>query len=169
MKTDALLALIYVTAMVAANYTVMLFGPWFSIINSFVFIGLDLSLRDMWHERRGLRGSIALVFVSGVISYTVNPAMGMIAVASFAAFTLSGLADAIVYQRLNSMSYIFRANGSNVTGALVDSIVFPVVAFGGFPIEIIVGQIVAKVAGGALWGALINRFRVKLLVSEVAK
>ena len=169
MKTDALLALIYVTAMVAANYTVMVFGPWFSIINSFIFIGLDLSLRDIWHERRGMRGSIALVLVSGVISYTLNPAMGMIAVASFAAFALSGVADAVVYQRLNAKAYLFRANGSNVAGALVDSIVFPVVAFGGFPLEIIAGQMVAKVAGGALWVALIDRFRVKLLVSEVAK
>ena len=169
MKTDALLALIYVTAMVAANYTVMLFGPWFSIVNSFIFIGLDLSLRDMWHERRGLHGSIALVLVSGVISYTLNPAMGRIAIASFAAFAFSGVVDALVYHRLSSKPYLFRANGSNVAGAIVDSIVFPVVAFGGLPVGIIVGQMTAKVFGGALWVALINRFKVELSVVEVAK
>ena len=169
MKIDALLALIYVAAMVAANYTVMTFGPWFSVINAFVFIGLDLSLRDLWHERRGLTGSIALVLIAGVISYVMNPAMGRIAIASFAAFALSGVVDALVYHHLSSKPYLFRANGSNVAGAIVDSIVFPVVAFGGLPVGIIVGQMTAKVFGGALWAAFINRFKVELSVVEVAK
>ena len=166
MKLDALLALIYVAAMVVANYTVMTFGPWFSIINAFIFIGLDLSLRDLWHERRGLSGSIVLVLVAGVISYALNPAMGRIAVASFAAFVLSGLADALVYQGLRSKPYLLRANGSNTTGAFVDSIVFPVVAFGGFPLGIIAGQMIAKIAGGAIWSLVISRFKAPT-VSEV--
>ncbi|EIM34060.1 hypothetical protein PGS1_22451 [Enterobacter cloacae subsp. cloacae GS1] len=46
-------ALVYVLAICAANYLVFVFGPWWSIINSFVLIGLDFILRDVLHERIG--------------------------------------------------------------------------------------------------------------------
>jgi uncharacterized PurR-regulated membrane protein YhhQ (DUF165 family) len=46
-----------------------------------------------------------------------------------------------------------RANGSNVVGALVDSILFPTIAFGfgAFLLPVVALQFAAKVAGGAVW------------------
>ena len=41
-----LLAAVYVGAMVAANLLVWL-SPWFSLIDSVLLIGLDLTLRDV--------------------------------------------------------------------------------------------------------------------------
>mgnify|MGYP003352540858 CR=1 FL=1 len=41
----------YVLALVIANLTVAVFGPWFSVINSFLLIGLDLTLRDKLHDK----------------------------------------------------------------------------------------------------------------------
>ena len=37
---------IYIAALVAANLLVAWLGVWFSLVNAFVLIGLDLSLRD---------------------------------------------------------------------------------------------------------------------------
>ena len=46
--------------------------------------------------------------------------------------------------------------GSNVFGALVDSLVFPTIAFGGFLPWITLGQFAAKVAGGFLWSLVLG-------------
>jgi hypothetical protein len=53
---------------------------------------------------------------------------------------------------------LIRANGSNVAGSAVDSIVFPTLAFGAFMPEIVLGQFVAKFVGGFLWSLVLQRF-----------
>lgn len=55
------------------------------------------------------------------------------------------------------MTYQWRANGSNVVGAAVDSILFPTIAFGVFMPWTILGQWVAKTFGGAFWAWIIER------------
>ena len=42
---------IYAIAMTLANLSVAAFGPAISPINAFLFIGLDLTLRDWLHVR----------------------------------------------------------------------------------------------------------------------
>ena len=158
-----MLVLIYISALVAANLLVAHFGPWFSPINAFVLIGLDLALRDYLHDKwRGnhlaLRMGL-LIATAGVISYALNPAAGIIAIASVTAFTLAMIADAVVYQILIRKRWVIRANGSNASGAAVDSLVFPTIAFGGFMPEIVLLQFLAKTAGGAIWAWLISRWR----------
>jgi len=59
-------------------------------------------------------------------------------------------------------SWLFRANGSNVAGAAVDSLIFPTLAFGVLMPHIVAMQFVAKIAGGALWAYVIN----KMIVSQ---
>lgn len=54
-------------------------------------------------------------------------------------------------------SWLFRANGSNVAGAAVDSLIFPTLAFGALMPHIVAMQFVAKVAGGAIWAAVISK------------
>lgn len=151
----------YISAITAANLSVAAFGPWVSPINAFLLIGLDLSLRDKLHDRWQGRQlwprMLAMLVAAGAISYALNPATGTIAVASVVAFTLAGLVDAVVYQGLLGRPYLVRTNGSNSAAALVDSMVFPTLAFGGFLPAIVALQFAAKVAGGFVWSLALRR------------
>lgn len=151
---------VYVSAICLANFLVFKFGPSMSIINSFFLIGLDMVLRDKIHDTIGIKGSLLISLLAGSISYAINPATGMIAIASVAAFTTSSAADAITYHFLKGKSWIKRANGSNASGSIVDSIVFPAIAFGAFMPSIVLGQIAAKMVGGFLWSLTLKRGRV---------
>jgi uncharacterized PurR-regulated membrane protein YhhQ (DUF165 family) len=146
---------------VAANLLVAFFGPWFSVVNAFFLIGLDLSIRDKLHESwKNDKLAIkmgALILVSSLISYLLNPATGMIAIASLLAFALSMAADTLTYHFLHNRSWFIKSNGSNVAGAAVDSLVFPTVAFGGLMIDIVLTQFIAKVIGGLVWTVLIKK------------
>jgi len=154
---------IFIAAIATANLLVAHFGPWFSPINAFVLIGLDLSLRDWLHDkwRHQLWRMGLLIAVAGLLSYLLNPAAGQIAIASTVAFTLAATVDALVYHRLIDLDWLKRSNGSNVAGAATDSAVFPILAFGWFPglPAIIALQFAAKVAGGGVWSVLLNPFR----------
>lgn len=68
----------------------------------------------------------------------------------------AALVDWATFTRLRG-SWLFRANGSNVAGAAVDSLIFPTLAFGVLMPHIVALQFVAKVAGGAIWAALLAR------------
>lgn len=157
---------IYLTAIVAANLTVAWFGPGWSIVNAFLFIGLDLTLRDRLHETwRGnhlLWKMAGLIAAGGALSWLLNRDAGQIAVASTAAFVVAATVDTVVYQRLAHRTFAVRANGSNVFSALADSLVFPWLAFGGFLPGIVLGQWAAKVFGGATWVWIIEKWRVRV-------
>lgn len=162
----ALAVLIYAGAMIGANLSVAAFGPWVSPINAFVLIGLDLSLRDRFHDAwsgrpRFLLRMAALILFSAAASYLINPAAGRIAFASFAAFVVAGTVDGLVYHwlrsRVSTTGYYERVNGSNAAGALVDSILFPTIAFAAFLPMIVALQFVAKVLGGFVWSIVLRR------------
>lgn len=154
----ALAVAVYASAMVAANLSVAAFGPWVTPINAFLLIGLDLALRDWLHLRLRMGQMAALIAVSGALTYVLNPAAGMIAIASASAFTLAAIADWSVFSAVKG-SWLKRANASNVVGAAVDSLAFPTIAFGALLPHIVAMQFVAKVAGGALWAFLLNRYQ----------
>jgi uncharacterized PurR-regulated membrane protein YhhQ (DUF165 family) len=147
---------VYAAAMTLANLSVAAFGPSISPINAFVLIGLDLALRDWLHVRLKVWQMGSLIAATGALTYILNPAAGQIAVASACAFTAAALVDWSAFARLRG-SWLFRANGSNVAGAAVDSLLFPTIAFGALMPHIVAMQFVAKVAGGALWAWLIGR------------
>ncbi len=151
---------IYVSAIVSANLLVAVFGPWVSPINAFVLIGLDLVLRDRlhdaWQGKNLWPKMLALIAVSGLLSWGVNPAAGKIAAASAVAFAASNLVDGIVYHVLRNRSFTVRCNGSNAAGAVIDSLVFPTLAFGGPLPGIVALQIAAKVAGGFVWARVLR-------------
>jgi uncharacterized PurR-regulated membrane protein YhhQ (DUF165 family) len=146
----------YAAAMILANLSVAAFGPWVSPINAFVLIGLDLALRDWLHVRLRVWQMGVLIAGTGALTYALNPAAGMIAIASSAAFTAAAVVDWATFARLRG-SWMFRANGSNVAGAAVDSLVFPTLAFGALMPQIVLAQFAAKVAGGAVWAWIIGR------------
>lgn len=149
--------LVYASAMTLANLSVAAFGPWVSPINAFVLIGLDLALRDWLHTRISQLQMLALVAVSGLLTYLLNPAAGQIATASACAFTAAALVDWSAFSVLRG-SWLKRANGSNVAAAAVDSLVFPLMAFGAFMPHIVALQFAAKVGGGAIWALILSRF-----------
>ena len=154
--TIAIAVFVYAAAMTLANLSVAAWGPWVSPINAFVLIGLDLALRDWLHVRLRAWQMGALIACTGLLTYALNPASGMIAVASACAFSAAALVDWATFARLRG-SWLFRANGSNVAGAAVDSLIFPTMAFGVLMPHIVAMQFVAKVAGGAIWAAVISK------------
>lgn len=147
---------IYGSAMILANLSVAAFGPAISPVNAFVLIGLDLALRDWLHVRLKAWQMLALILATGFLTYLLNPAAGKIAIASACAFTAAAVVDWATFFKLKG-SWLFRANGSNVAGAAVDSLIFPTLAFGALMPHIVAMQFVAKVAGGSIWAYILNR------------
>jgi len=150
---------LYLTAIILANLSSAHFGPSASIVNAFLFIGLDLTSRDKLHDLwRGhlLRNMAALIMAGSLISWVLNHGAGRIAIASMVAFAVAAVADAVVYHLLKEKSYLVRVNGSNVIGAALDSLIFPTIAFGGFMPLVTMGQFAAKVAGGFIWGWILK-------------
>lgn len=156
--TTKLSIAIYILSMTAANLLVAQFGPSISPVLAFFLIGLDLSLRDYLHERMQALQMLAMIATGGALTYLLNPAAGVIAVASAVAFTSAALVDWAVFARVPG-AWMKRANASNVAGAAVDSLVFPTIAFGALLPHIVAMQFAAKVAGGAVWAWALNRFK----------
>ncbi len=161
--------LMYVASIVLANLTVAMFGPSMTIVNAFLFIGLDLvardKLHDTWRDNNLWLKMAALIATGSVISWLLNRDAGQIALASFVAFLLAGIADTVSYHLLRNRAWWQRVNGSNVVSAAVDSIVFPTLAFGALLPAIVIGQFAAKVAGGAMWSIIVSGQRS--IVNEV--
>lgn len=154
--------LLYLVAIVAANLSVAVFGPASAILNAFLFIGLDITTRDMLHERWEHKNFWlrmgSLITAGAVLSWFLNRHAGRVALASLIAFAASGVADTLVYMAMHRFGRIRKVMGSNIVSAAVDSLVFPWVAFGAFMPLIVGGQFLAKVAGGFLWALALNRF-----------
>lgn len=153
--------IMYLTAIVLANLSVALLGPGVSVLNAFLFIGLDLTARDHLHDvwrGEGLVWKMAVLITTGsALSFLLNRDAGQIALASLLAFAAAAVVDSVAYHLLWDRPRWQRMNGSNIPSAMVDSIVFPTVAFG-FPllIPVMVGQFLAKVAGGAVWSIVLS-------------
>jgi uncharacterized PurR-regulated membrane protein YhhQ (DUF165 family) len=154
--------IIYAAAMTAANLLVATFGPSISPINAFFLIGLDLTLRDWLHVRLKTWQMGGLILGTGAITYLLNPAAGMIAVASAVSFLIAALVDWAVFIKTTG-SWIKRANISNTAGAAVDSVLFPTIAFGVLMPEIVILQFVAKVLGGGFWSFIFKKYDVSSL------
>lgn len=156
---SAILITVYVAAMVGANLLVWWLGPWFSPVNAFFLIGLDLTLRDLMQERLSRWHLAGVIMIGGAITWAVNPAAKHIAIASATAFIVSAAADWAVYTWLRSKPWLVRSNGSNVVGAAVDSLIFPTLAFGALLPHIVAMQFAAKVCGGAMWSIALRPLR----------
>jgi hypothetical protein len=127
-----MLIAVYILAMVTANLLVWWIGPWASPFIAFCLIGLDLTLRDVMHDKLNRWQLLVVILAGGAITWVVN---------TF----------------LRSKPWLVRSNGSNVVGAVVDSVVFPTLAFGSFLPHIVALQFSAKVGGGAVWSVLLRK------------
>ena len=159
----AIAVVVYLASVVVANLLVAAYGPPALIPVAFVLIGLDLTVRDRLHDRWTGRAlwvrMAALVGAGSLLAYLLNADAGRVALASAVAFGAAGATDAAVYQLLRERPFLQRANGSNVPAALVDSILFPTIAFGAVLPAAIAGQFAAKVVGGFAWSLLLRAWR----------
>jgi hypothetical protein len=155
-----MIALVYLAAVVAANLIVQAFGPPATVPVAFVLIGATLSIRDRLHDAYGVHVVGFLILAGAILSALFGAPR--IALASGVAFLVSEFADTAVYHALRRKRWYTRVNGSNVVGALVDSLVFPTIAFGGFLWPIVLGQFFAKTIGGGVWSAVLRSRRARL-------
>ena len=157
----------YIGAAVAANLVVTNFGPWALVFTAFILIPFDLVARDVLHEawdgkylliKMGL-----LISIGSTVSYLINSDSGPIATASFVAFFAAGATNFLFYSLCKSLKTIYRMNVSNFFASIVDSLLFPLIAFGMFDWALFGSQASAKFVGGILWSLLfysfIKRFR----------
>jgi hypothetical protein len=151
--------IMYLAAIVAANLLVAAFGPGVSIVNAFLFIGLNITARDRLHDAWGTRvrsRMVLLILTGSGISALLNHAALRIAIASAVAFAVSEGLDALIYHLSRRSPWMTRVTRSNAVSAAADSLVFPALAFGGFLPWITLGQFVAKVFGGTLWAFVLR-------------
>lgn len=155
---------IWLAALVAANLLITALGAAAAPFVAFVLIGLDLTLRDRLHDAwqgRQLPLRMGLLIGAGAgLSWAINPAAGWVGVASAVAFAAAAGVDGLVYAGLRDRPWTVRANVSNVAGAIVDSVLFLGLIGAMGPLVLV--QIAAKVAGGAVWAALLGRRRDEL-------
>lgn len=151
---------LWLVAIAAANVLAAHLGPWATVADAFLLIGLVVTTRDALHTAWGSGWAprmALLILAGGALSWMVNGAAGRIAAASTIAFVVSETADALVFWRLRSRPWMDRVNASNVAAAIIDSFLFPTIAFGALLPWIIAGQIVAKIGGGYVWALILGR------------
>jgi len=103
-------------------------------------VGASLVLRDMVHEAGGAKAALIAIGVGGVLSAVF--AAPALLIASVLAFLLAELADLAVYAPLRERRLWLAVLLSGLAGAVVDSAVFLLVAFGS--LDFIAGQVVGK-------------------------
>jgi uncharacterized PurR-regulated membrane protein YhhQ (DUF165 family) len=164
--------ILYLGALVVANLLVARFGPDFSIVTAFFFVGLNFYCRDAlherWHNQHLVRNMAMLIGSASLLSFVLALVLNngnlppdvvlRIGIASLVALAVSEGFDAYVYHKLFKLPKFQKRNGSNLVSSAIDSGVFPIIAFG-FPllVPVMVGQFLAKVGGGFLWSLILSK------------
>ncbi len=132
MKTTITLAAAFLATIIGANWALNQYG--FVSIGfgmtapaGVYFAGLAFGLRDAIQERGGRWWVGACIVAGAIVSYAIEPRF---ALASALAFGLSEFADLAVYTPLRERNWAMAVAASNAVGAITDSLLFLVVAFG---------------------------------------
>lgn len=170
---EALVVALFITVMGGANLLIAAFGPWLLPVTAFVSVGMVLVSRDYLHDTWRTRGGafwprmLAMIAAAALLAFLVDPTSGRVGLASIAALISSTVTETVAFQTLFTRPWMIRSNGSNIVGALVDSTVFPLVAFGLGGVDglllLILTQTATKTLGGLFWSSL---FRVTLKPDE---
>lgn len=138
----------YVGAIAAANwltarYGMVPVGLGLAVTAGTFAAGAALLLRDTVQDTLGRRWVLAGITAGAALTWATSPAL---AVASTAAFLAAELADMGVYTPLRSRGWARAVLASNTVGAIVDTLLFLLLA--GFPITAatVGGQLVGKLA-----------------------
>jgi len=115
-------------------------GFGFDAPSGVLMIGLALVLRDAVHRELGWKWAVGAILAGAALSaYVAPPAL---VAASCVAFLLSELADLAVYAPLYRKRLIAAVAASSIVGAIIDSAVFLLIAFGS--IKYLPGQVIGK-------------------------
>lgn len=156
---------LYLGAIVLANYLITTYGqvalPWVA----FALIPFDLVARDLMQDRWQNEPTyvlrwrmLILILCGGLISIWTGTGSVRVNVASWLAFTIAGLIDALTYQGMIRYGRVFRINAATLTAAITDSIIFVTIAFNEVNWKLVGLQIGMKVAGGFVWSLLLYKF-----------
>jgi uncharacterized PurR-regulated membrane protein YhhQ (DUF165 family) len=157
-------SIIYVAAVLTANYTATWFFPLpvFGLVaTGTILFGATFTARDYVHRlgRTKVYTMITIAALASACLSALGPVSWRIVAASVVAILLSETADTEVYQRLLGQRWLVRVTGSNLVSIPLDTALFNALAFAGVftgPVlgAIVVGEVVVKfVVGGivALW------------------
>lgn len=148
----------YLIAIVIANGLITKYGPTLLPVTAFMVIPFDLTTRNFLHEEwkddRLKSKMTALIVCGSVISFGCGVSSPQVAIASMVAFLISGLGDSLTYHALVNHPYFLKMNASNLVAAIIDSMIFPLVAFGAISPVLAITQASAKFIGGLFWGLL---------------
>lgn len=168
MKNGKILVLAYLVSITAANLGIATFGIQYAPLFSFLFIGFDLTARDLLHQYwsgQNLRVKMfGLVCLGSLLSAVLSGGNVTVAAASGLAFLLAGVVDFLVYSAFRPKW--LQVNGSNVAGALVDTVVFVGIVSGGVSLPLVTAVAATKIFGGFFWWLLLSgaqRLRVARL------
>lgn len=165
MKARAVMIMLFVGSLVVANLMVAHFGPWALPFTAFFLIGLDLVVRDAlheaWHGQRLVLKMSALIFAGALIAFLLNRDAFWVGVASFSAFALAQSTNTVVYGLMFNKSWLAKVNTSNLAAALVDSVVFVLVAFHEWMPLLIATQWGIKAGGGFFWSLVAKPLRAR--------
>lgn len=152
------LVLSYLAAIVVANNVVTVMGPKGLLITGFFLIPFDLisrdQLQDQWSGKSLGIKMTALILSGSVIAYAINPETKNVAIASALSFLIAGAVDFALYTALKGRHKMIKMNLSNIGSAACDSVLFQIIAFGGFSASIAVEQTCIKILGGLLWSSI---------------
>ena len=150
---------VYLAAAVAANTLVSVFGVWALLMTATLMVPINLTTRDVLHEQwidnyLPVRMA-ALVIAGSCLSFFT--ASQEICYASMIAFACSSSTDTAVYHMLHNRTSFIKMNTSNIASSIVDSTVFPFIAFGVIVPSITISQATLKIVSGIIWTAVALR------------
>ena len=154
------LVLAYLASAVIANLVVWKWGQPALVVTALVLVPIDMTARDSlnlnWTGRQWWKMA-ALIAGGSLLTLVCNLSAANVALASCVAFAASGATDWAVFTALAGCSRLERMNTSNVVSAIVDSVLFPLIAFGACSAYLSASQAGLKILGGALFSCLVLR------------
>jgi uncharacterized PurR-regulated membrane protein YhhQ (DUF165 family) len=159
-----LVVLVVLANWLAANFTVPV-GFGYRAPGGVFCIGAVLVLRDWMQQLRGLRWTMPLVYIAGLLSWLIGDLAGWtdvqkIAVASVVAFTIGETMEAVVFTPIRRRSLTTGVALSGTVGSAIDSALFLWIAFGS--LAYFTGQFIGKTEMVAI-GTLLTLARRELL------
>lgn len=166
---EIICVILFVSVMAAANLSIAYFGPWFLPVTAFVSVGISMVARDylndIWSELPGgfwLR-MFSMIVAAALLSFAVDSSAGTVALASVCAITGSAIIETLIFMSVIRFNWLIRSNASSFTGAVADSMIFPLVAFGYGNVDgfwlLVLTQTATKSFGGFFW-SLVFRWTI---------
>lgn len=165
---------VYCLAIVAANWLVTEFGQPALPLTAFLLIPFDLVVRDLMQNRWEGRGDLwvrmaGVILLGSSLSFLTTTGSIRVASASMVAFTVTGVLDALTYGLMIRYGRILRINVATLLAAVVDSVVFAMIAFDHVSGPLVAAQVGMKLAGGLVWSLVMFRyFKVRRSVDVYA-